>query len=125
MKAALYIYIDDYQMNIDKIKSQDEFNIRQAIFEYLKEKGYNFTVELKRYMDPVVLNVPNDFIEEYTNKKILLPVIENMNKSVKIKFEYIDTINYICECSDIYCSGSCRGLQCGCMDVCRNKCRYY
>jgi len=95
MKAALYIYIDDYQMNIDKIKSQDEFNIRQAIFEYLKEKGYNFTVELKRYMDPVVLNVPNDFIEEYTNKKILLPVIENMNKSVKIKFEYIDTINYI------------------------------
>ena len=125
MKAAIYIYIDDYQINVSSIKNDMEINIKKAIYEFIKQNGYNFIIEIKRYVDPVALNVPADFIEKYGNTRIHLPSIENTNKNVKIKFEYIDSINHICECTDIFCVNSCHVLYCGCFNYCNGDCQRY
>jgi hypothetical protein len=121
MKALIRIFVDDYETNAKNFKVSELAAIRESIRDYMISEKTNFNIDLSSYMDPVALNVLPEFMEKINNKRFQLYPY-GFNKNLKIQMDYINTDNFVCNCYDLNCYGKCGTLECGCIDVCRNKC---
>lgn len=121
MKYALRIFIDDYETVVSNLKENELKAITTSIIEYINNQKFSFTIEMKRYYDPVALNVPSSF-KEYDGKRIHLEPF-GFHQKLDIQFDYINDWDSNHYCHDIWCEGDCGVLSCGvCIDMCR--CHY-
>ena len=121
MKALIRIFVDEYETTVKNLKKNEVAAIKESICDYMASEKTTFNVDLTTYMDPVALNVPPEFMEKINNKRFQLYPY-GFNKNLKIQMDYVNTDNFVCNCYDLHCYGRCGTLNCGCIDVCRNRC---
>jgi hypothetical protein len=118
MKYSIRVFVDGYETTIERIKEDDMAAITQCIYEYIQKEKFSFTIEMTRYYnEAVALNVPAEF-KKFNGVRIHLNPF-GFHKKLDIQFDYIDDNNRVCYCDDIWCSGGCGVLSCGCIDRCR------
>lgn len=117
MKLEIRIFIEGYETFVSKIKQNELKAISDCIFEYIQSEKIHGEIEINRYSQPVVLNADSSFMN-INNKRISLNPY-NFHKKLDIEFNYVDEMNYVHYCDDIWCTGGCGVLSCGCIDVCR------
>lgn len=120
MKFAIRIFVDGYETTVQNLKKDEIACIKGTIYEYIQTKNTGGTIELNGYSDQVMYNLQPDFME-YSGKKIHLNPF-GFHKPLDVIFEYINANDFVCYCGDMYCDARCGTLNCGCIDVCRNKC---
>jgi len=123
MKAYIRIFINEYETSIDTIKDDEIRAITACMYEHIAQEGVTFEINLNRYLEPVALNVPYEYMKKIDRVRIELRPY-GFHKNLKIQMDYISDSNFICSCSDIWCDGSCGVLRCGCIDVCRDRGHY-
>jgi len=121
MKALIRIFLDDYETTVKNLKGIEIAAIKESIHDYMISEKTAFNIDLTSYMDPVALNVAPEFMEKINSKRFQLYPY-GFSKNLKIQMDYLNTDNFVCHCYDLHCYGKCGTLNCGCIDVCRNKC---
>lgn len=117
MKFEIRIFVEGYETVVPNLKQNELKAVTDSIFEYIQSEKIHGEIQMKRYNQPVVLNANSDFMK-LSNKRISLNPY-NFHKKLDIQFDYLDDINYVHYCDDIWCNGGCGVLSCGCIDVCR------
>jgi hypothetical protein len=121
MKAFIRIFVDEYETSIEHLKDTEIEAIVTCFYEYIASENVSFELNFTRYLEPVALNIPQDFMKKIDKQRIeLLPY--GFHKNLKIQMDSISDSNFVCSCDDIWCNGTCGTLMCGCIDVCRNRC---
>jgi hypothetical protein len=120
MKFEIRIFVDGYETMVDLLKQTELKPISDAIFEYLQNQKLQCELEMKRYNQPVVLRASEDFMMLNEKRISLNPF--GFHKKLEIQFDYLNNDNYVCNCFEVWCEGSCGCLDCGCIDVCRGRC---
>lgn len=108
MKFEIRIFVDRYETVRSKLKQNELRPINDSIFEYLQSEKIHGEIEINRYNQPVILRANSDFMR-ITNKRISLNPY-NFHKKLDIEFNYIDDLNDVHYCDDIWCTGGCEGL---------------
>jgi hypothetical protein len=121
MKAIIHLYLDNYELPINRFKEADVKSILAALQEFLQKEKYSFEIQLTRYPDSVALGVPAEFISIYDKKKIDINPF-GFHKNLKVMFEHVSNENFMCDCGDVFCDGHCGTLRCGCVDICHGYC---
>ena len=121
MKAFIRIFVDEYETSVDHLKDTEITAITTCLYEYIATENVSFEVNLKRYLDPLAINIPQDFMKKIDKHRFELRPY-GFHKNLKIQMDYVAHNNFICSCSDIWCNGTCGTLICGCIDVCRDRC---
>jgi hypothetical protein len=115
------------QYNSDTLEDIEDYDIQggggtafEAIFDYLQTEKLLCEVEMKRYNQPVLLRATSDLMK--LNKKRISLNPFGFHKKLDVQFEYLNNDNYVCNCDEVWCEGSCGVLNCGCIEVCRGRC---
>ena len=118
MKAFIHIFRENEEISITALSTNQAMNLETSIREFTRNNGCISRIFLLRYNAPVGLDISEEFLNKYKNKKIKLNP-EGFLKSISVQFEHINEYNDVCNCFDVYCDNSCGVLPCGCIDVCR------
>ena len=120
MKFEIRIFVDGYETTVNNLKQIELKPVNEAIFDYLQNEKLLCELEMKRYNQPVLLRATSDFMK--LNKKRISLNPFGFHKKLDVQFEYLNNDNYVCNCDEVWCEGSCGVLSCGCIDVCRGSC---
>lgn len=120
MKFEIRIFVDGYETVLKNLKQTELKPVNEAIFEYLQDEKLRCEIETKRYNQPIVITSDSEFMR--LNKKRISLNPFGFHKKLDIQFDYLNNDNYVCDCYEVWCEGTCGVLSCGCVDLCRGKC---
>lgn len=81
----------------------------------LKDKKKELGNTPKNIFDKTMAKFPKDFLTEDQSNELLIQV-------EKACQDFINCYNPVCYCGDKDCEWDCGVLDCGCIDICRNRC---
>ena len=120
MKFEIRIFIDGYESTIKNLKQTELNAITGAISEYLRNEKLQGELEMNKYRQSVILHAQPEFMK-LNNKRVSLDPF-GFHRKLDIQFDHLSNDNYVCNCYEVWCTGSCGTLDCGCIDTCRGRC---